>query len=56
MRIIAIGDPHGDVAKLRKIPLKGIDLILLTGDLGKADLARKFAFMNIERQRKDCLN
>ena len=52
MKIIAIGDPHGDVAKLRKIPLKNIDLILLTGDLGRVDLARKFAFMNIERMRK----
>ena len=52
MGIIAIGDPHGDVAKLRKIPLKNIDLILLTGDLGKADLARKRAFENIERRKE----
>ena len=52
MKIVAIGDPHGDVAKLRKIPLKDSDLILLTGDLGKADLARKFVFTNIERRQK----
>ena len=52
MRIVAIGDPHGDVIKLREIPLKNTDLILLTGDLGKADLARKFTFMNVERRQK----
>ncbi|MEK6844595.1 MAG: metallophosphoesterase [Nanoarchaeota archaeon] len=52
MKIVAIGDPHGDVAKLRKIPLKNSDLILVTGDLGKADLARKRAFENIERRQK----
>ncbi len=52
MRILAIGDPHGNVAKLRKIPKKGVDLILLTGDLGNADLARKIAFENVERRKK----
>lgn len=52
MKILAIGDPHGDMAKIRKIPLKGIDLILLTGDIGKADLARKRAFENIERKKQ----
>lgn len=52
MKILAIGDPHGDLKKLRKIPKKGVDLILLTGDLGKADLARKIAFENVERKKK----
>lgn len=52
MKILAIGDPHGNVTKLRKIPMKELDLILLTGDLGKADLARKIAFENIERRKK----
>lgn len=49
MKILAIGDPHGDLKKVQKIPLKNIDLILLTGDIGKADLMRKIAFENIER-------
>ena len=48
MRILAIGDPHG---KLPKIP-KNIDLILLTGDLGSADLLRKMSFENLKRMRK----
>ncbi len=52
MRILAIGDPHGDLSKLRRIPKKGIDLILLTGDLGRADLARKIFFENVERKKK----
>lgn len=52
MKILAIGDPHGDIKKLKKIPKKGVDLFLLTGDLGKADLARKIAFENVERKKK----
>lgn len=52
MKILAIGDPHGDISKLRKIPKKGIDLIILTGDLGKADLARQRFFENIERKKE----
>jgi Icc-related predicted phosphoesterase len=52
MRILAIGDPHGNVKKLKTIPKKGVDLILLTGDLGKAELARKQAFGNMERRKK----
>jgi len=52
MKILVIGDPHGDVSKLKKIPLSSLDLILLTGDIGKADLARKRNFENFERKRK----
>ncbi len=52
MRVLAIGDPHGDLDKIKKIPIIGIDLILLTGDLGSANLMRKMAFENIERQKK----
>ena len=52
MKIAAIGDPHGVLAKIRKIPLRGVDLILLTGDLGGANLMRKMAFENIERKKK----
>jgi len=40
MKILAIGDPHGDIKRIKEIPIKGIDLILITGDIGKADLAR----------------
>jgi len=52
MKILVIGDPHGNIEKIKKIPVKGVDLIILTGDLGKADLARKMAFENIERRKK----
>lgn len=52
MRILAIGDPHGSLDKIKKIPIKDIDLILLTGDLGKADLARKRSFENTKRKQQ----
>lgn len=52
MKILAIGDPHGNLPKLKRIPIKGVDLIFLTGDIGKADLARKRFFENIEREKK----
>jgi len=50
MKVLVIGDPHG------KLPLKlpkKVDLILITGDIGKADLARKHSFLNSERRKKD---
>ncbi len=52
MKILAIGDPHGEAEKIKKIPMKGIELILLTGDLGKADFARKRFFENVERKKQ----
>lgn len=52
MKILAIGDPHGDVKKIKKIRERGIDFILLTGDIGKADLARKRAFENVRRKKE----
>ncbi len=52
MKIIVIGDPHGSLKKLKEIPLKGVKLILITGDLGSADLMRKMAFENIERKKQ----
>jgi Icc-related predicted phosphoesterase len=51
MKILAIGDPHGNLNVIKKISLKGIDLILLTGDLGSANLARKMAFEKVERKK-----
>ncbi len=51
MKILAIGDPHGNLDDIRKIPLDA-DLILITGDLGKADLARKMFFENLRRKRE----
>tara|TARA_Y100000310_G_scaffold341786_1_gene442095 strand:- start:1527 stop:2318 length:792 start_codon:yes stop_codon:yes gene_type:complete len=51
MKIFVIGDPHGS-ENIKKIPLNKADLILVTGDIGKADLARKIAFDNIDRQSK----
>jgi len=52
MRILAIGDPHGNIDKIKKINLKKVDLILLTGDLGKADLMRKMFFERLEREKQ----
>jgi Icc-related predicted phosphoesterase len=53
-KILAIGDPHGDLEKMKdaSLSLNETDLILLTGDLGSAGLARKMAFENIERKKK----
>lgn len=52
MKILAIGDPHGNLGKVRKISKEDVDLILLVGDLGKVDFARKFYFKNVEREKK----
>lgn len=49
MKICAIGDPHGNLDKIKKIPLSNIDLILLNGDLGSANLIRKMVLDNIKR-------
>jgi len=38
MKILVIGDPHGNLPK--NLP-KNVDLILLNGDIGKSDLAKK---------------
>ena len=51
MKILVVGDPHGS-KKAKAVPLKEADLILLTGDLGKADLMRKMAFENINRTKQ----
>lgn len=51
MKILVLGCLHGS-KKAKKAPLKGVDLILIAGDLGKADLMRKMAFANIERKKK----
>ena len=52
MRILAIGDPHGNLEKIKKISFKGIDIILVTGDVGKADVARKFYFQNLKLKKE----
>ena len=52
VKILAIGDPHGDLEKIKKIPIKNINLILITGDLGSANLVRKMAFENIDKQKQ----
>lgn len=43
MKIAAIGDPHGNLEKVRSIALERVDLVLLTGDLGQTDILRKQA-------------
>lgn len=47
MKILAIGDPHGEIPK----NLPKSDLIIIPGDLGKADLARKRFFENKQRKK-----
>lgn len=49
MRILVVADPHGTIVK--NIP-KNLDLILINGDVGKADLARKRFFENQERKKQ----
>lgn len=51
MKMIAIGDPHGDLERIKKIPIAGAELILLTGDLGSANLMRKLAFECVESEK-----
>ena len=52
MKILAIGDPHGNMDRLKKINYEGVDLILLPGDIGNANLIRKMAYGNINRKRE----
>jgi Icc-related predicted phosphoesterase len=52
MKICAIGDPHGDVQAIKHIPLKDVDLILLTGDIGRAELIRTMDVGNLKRQEQ----
>ena len=51
MKMVEIGDPQGSLDKVKEVPLSDVDLILLTGDLGSANLMRKMAFDNIERKK-----
>lgn len=51
MKILVIGDPHG-CNKYKKSILKKADLILLTGDIGKANLASKMTFNSFERKKQ----
>jgi Icc-related predicted phosphoesterase len=55
MRIAAIGDPHGDLDKIERIPLDQIDLVLMTGDLGRADILRKMALRFLAEAEKGAL-
>jgi Icc-related predicted phosphoesterase len=52
MKVLIVGDPHGNISKIKKSDLNKAELILITGDLGKADLARKQAFDRIKRARE----
>ncbi len=52
MKVLAIGDPHGNLEGISKMPLKEADIILLTGDIGSANLMRKMSFDNVERLAK----
>lgn len=54
MKILILGDPHGILPKNINSIVKQnqIKLILITGDIGKCDLARKQAFENIKRKKQ----
>ncbi len=49
MKICVIGDPHGNLEKIKKIPLKNVDLIILTGDLGDSSSSKKLFFGSFKR-------
>jgi Icc-related predicted phosphoesterase len=50
MSILAIGDPHGHLNKVKKMPRA--DAIILTGDFGDASLSRTMMFTKIRRKQK----
>lgn len=50
-KVLVIGDPHGYSNYSPKI-FDGVDFTIITGDLGKADLARKRFFENIKRKQE----
>jgi Icc-related predicted phosphoesterase len=50
MKILALGDPHGSLKNIKKIPLKNVEIILITGDIGKSDLRRKLEFNKLKRK------
>ena len=50
MKICIIGDPHGDIEKIKQIPLdSSIDLILLTGDIGDSSAMRNLEFNRVQK-------
>ncbi|MBS3094242.1 metallophosphoesterase [Candidatus Pacearchaeota archaeon] len=51
MKLLIVGDPHGVLPK--RIPNEKFDAVIITGDLGKADEARKFYMNGLERERKN---
>ncbi len=50
MKIACIGDPHG--VKIPQLKLQSPDLILITGDLGDASLARERFFEDVRRKQE----
>ncbi len=52
MKILVLGDPHGNLRKIKRINFDNVDLILINGDIGKADLARKKYFENTKRKKE----
>lgn len=56
MKILAVGDPHGEINKIKNISLREIDLVLITGDIGKADFARKRFLRILKGKKKDYQN
>jgi Icc-related predicted phosphoesterase len=52
MKILAVGDPHGS-PKIKEIPTENVDLILITGDIGRSGSLRAFSklfFDNLVRE------
>ncbi len=55
MKILILGDPHGKLPKNINAIVKEnkVELILITGDLGKCDLARKQDIGDIKREKQN---
>jgi len=50
VKFLVIGDPHGS-EKVFDIPINKPDYILIPGDIGKADLMRKYTFENVDKRK-----
>ncbi len=58
VKILIIGDPHGKIPRTKKFKKNAekADFILITGDIGKCDLARKQAFKEANNENETSLN
>lgn len=55
MRLLAIGDVHGDLEKVKHLDYSNVDYIILTGDFGKTDKLRKI-FLDANKRKSEGKN